>query len=58
MNTRGSNLGSVLVTAAHAYSKPRAYFAARCVASQREADSGTTFARSLNLSRVRIVVRA
>ena len=46
----------VHVTATHAFSKPGTYFPALRVASQREGDAGTPFARSLNLSRVRVVV--
>jgi len=44
------------VATTHAYSKPGTYFPALRVASQRERNSGTPFARSLNLSRVRVVV--
>jgi hypothetical protein len=49
-------LGIVHVTATHAFSKPGTYFPALRVASQREGNSNTPFARSLNLSRVRVVV--
>jgi hypothetical protein len=44
------------VNATHAFSEPGTYFPALRVASQREGDAGTPFARSLNLSRVRVVV--
>ena len=47
---------TVHVTATHAFSKPGTYFPALRVASQREGDPSTPFARSLNLSRVRVVV--
>ena len=46
----------VNVSAKHAYTEPGTYFAALRVASQREGDASTPFARSLNLSRVRVVV--
>ncbi|MGH9046736.1 MAG: PKD domain-containing protein [Acidimicrobiales bacterium] len=44
------------VTITHAFSKPGTYFPALRVASQREGNTDTPFARSLNLSRVRVVV--
>ena len=47
---------TVHVTATHAFTKPGTYFPALRVASQREGDPGTPFARSLNLGRVRVVV--
>jgi len=47
---------TVRVTATHAFSKPGTYFPAIRVASQREGDPSTPFARSQNLSRVRVVV--
>jgi hypothetical protein len=48
--------GSVHVTATRAFTKPGTYFPALQVASQREGNPSTPFARSLNLSRVRVVV--
>jgi len=48
--------GNVHLTATHAFAKPGTYFPALRVASQRESNSGTPFARSLNLDRVRVVV--
>ncbi len=47
---------SVRVTATHPFTKPGTYFPALRVASQRERNTSTPFARSLNLSRVRVVV--
>jgi hypothetical protein len=47
---------TVHVTTTHAFSKPGTYFPTLRVASQRECDPSTPFARSLNLSRVRVVV--
>ncbi|HUC35493.1 MAG TPA: PKD domain-containing protein [Acidimicrobiales bacterium] len=47
---------TVQVTAAQTFSRPGTYFPALRVASQRERDPSTPFARSLNLSRVRVVV--
>jgi hypothetical protein len=44
------------VTTVHAFSKPGTCFPAIRVASQREGDAGSPFARSLNLCRVRVVV--
>jgi hypothetical protein len=44
------------VTATHAFTKPGTYFPALRVASQREGNPSTPFARSLNLDRVRVVV--
>jgi len=46
------------VTATHAFINPGTYFPALRVASQREGDASTPFARSLNLGRVRVVVKA
>jgi hypothetical protein len=46
----------VHVSATHAFSNPGTYFPALRVASQREANPSTPFARSLNLSRVRVAV--
>jgi hypothetical protein len=40
----------------HAFTNPGTYFPALRVASQREGDPSTPFARSLNLDRVRVVV--
>jgi hypothetical protein len=50
--------GTVHVTATHAFSEPGTYFPALRVAAQREGNADTPFARSLNLGRVRVVVRA
>ena len=47
---------TVHVTTTHAFSEPGIYFPALRVASQRECNPNTPFARSLNLSRVRVVV--
>jgi hypothetical protein len=47
---------TVHVTATHAFSKPGTFFTALRVASQREGNPITQFARSLNLGRVRVVV--
>jgi hypothetical protein len=47
---------TVHVTTTRTFSKPGTYFPMLRVASQREGDPGTPFARSLNLSRVRVVV--
>jgi hypothetical protein len=47
---------TVHVTATYAFSSPGTYFPALRVASQREGDPDTPFARSLNLSRVRVTV--
>ena len=47
---------TVHVTATHAFTKPGTYFPALRVASQREGNPSTPFARSLNLGRVRVVV--
>jgi hypothetical protein len=47
---------AVHVTATHAFTKPGTYFPALRVGSQRERDSSTPFARSVNLDRVRVVV--
>ena len=47
---------TVHVTATHAFTKAGTYFPALRVASQREGNRSTPFARSLNLSRVRVVV--
>jgi hypothetical protein len=46
----------VHTTATHVFTKPGTYFPALRVASQRERDASTPFARSLNLDRVRVVV--
>jgi hypothetical protein len=48
----------IRVTATYVFKKPGTYFPALRVASQRERNSGTPFARSLNLDRVRVVVRS
>jgi hypothetical protein len=47
---------TVHLRATHAFTNPGTYFPALRVASQREGDPSTPFARSLNLSRVRVVV--
>ena len=47
----------VAVKATHAFSKPGTYFPALRVASQRQGDAKTPFARIQNLGRVRVVVR-
>jgi hypothetical protein len=47
---------TIHVTATHAFSKPGTYFPTLRVAAQREGNPDTPFARSLNLSRVRVVV--
>ena len=47
---------TVHVATTHAFSEPGTYFPALRVASQREGNPSTPFARSLNLSRVRVVV--
>jgi hypothetical protein len=47
---------TVHVTTTHTFSEPGTYFPALRVASQREGNPSTPFARSLNLSRVRVVV--
>jgi hypothetical protein len=47
----------VHLTATHAFTNPGTYFPALRVASQREGNPSTPFARSLNLGRVRVVVR-
>jgi hypothetical protein len=44
------------LTATHVFSRPGTYFPALRVASQREGNADTPFARSLNLGRVRVVV--
>jgi hypothetical protein len=46
-----------LVTGTHSFTLSGLYFPAVRVALQREGDAGTPFARSLNLSRVRLIVR-
>jgi hypothetical protein len=47
---------AVHVSATYVFPKPGTYFSALRVASQRERDSSTPFARSMNLDRVRVVV--
>jgi hypothetical protein len=47
---------TVHLTATHVYTEPGTYFPALRVASQREGNPDTPFARSLNLGRVRVVV--
>ncbi|MFV8819173.1 hypothetical protein [Haliea sp. E17] len=49
--------GQVTVRLEHAYSQPGTWFPTLRVASQREGDAGTAFARIQNLGRVRVVVR-
>jgi hypothetical protein len=46
----------VALSAAHAYSRPGTYFAALRVASQRDGDMRTPYARVQNLALVRVVV--
>jgi hypothetical protein len=46
----------VHATATHVFTKPGTYFPTLRVASQRERNPGTPFARSLNIGRVRVVV--
>jgi hypothetical protein len=47
---------TIRLTATHAFTEPGTYFPALRVASQRESNPDTPFARSLNLARVRVVV--
>jgi len=47
---------TVHVTATHAFTRPGTYFPTLRVASQRERNPSTPFARSLNLGRLRVVV--
>jgi hypothetical protein len=47
---------NVHLTSTHVFSHPGTYFPAVRVASQHEGDATTPFARSLNLSRVRLIV--
>jgi hypothetical protein len=47
---------TVHVTTTHAFAKPGTYFPTLRVASQHEGNPKTPFARSVNLSRVRVVV--
>ena len=47
---------TVSLTARHVFTNPGTYFPTLRVASQREGDPSTPFARSLNLGRVRVVV--
>jgi hypothetical protein len=49
-------LETIHLTTTHAFSTAGTYFSALRVASQREGNLSTPFARSLNLSRVRVVV--
>jgi hypothetical protein len=51
-----SALDVVHSVATHVFMKPGTYFPTIRVASQRERNSGTPFAKSLNLGRVRVVV--
>ena len=53
----GAASETVDLRATHSYAIPGTYFPALRVASQREGDAGTPFARSLNLGRVRVIVR-
>ncbi len=48
---------TVNLNATYSFSKPGTYFPALRAASQREGDPGTPFARSMNLGRVRVVVK-
>ncbi len=52
----GPTSETVSVTATHAFADPGTYFPTLRVASQRERDASTPFARSVNLGRVRVVV--
>jgi hypothetical protein len=47
----------VALKVTHAFTKPGTYFPALRVASQRQGDAGTPFARIQNLGRVRVVVK-
>jgi hypothetical protein len=49
--------GPVTITASHTFTTPGTYFPALRVASQREGDRNTPYARVQNLGRVRVVVR-
>ena len=49
--------GPVTVTASHTFTAPGTYFTALRVASQRDGDRVTPYARIQNLGRVRVVVR-
>jgi hypothetical protein len=46
----------ITLTATHSFAEPGTYFPALRVSAQREGNPNTPFARSLNLSRVRVVV--
>jgi hypothetical protein len=48
---------AVHLTSTHVFPHPGTYFPAVRVASQREDDASTPFARSLNLGRVRLIVK-
>jgi hypothetical protein len=48
---------TVQVTTTHAFTRPGTYYPALRVVCQREGNPSTPFARSLNLSRVRVVVK-
>jgi hypothetical protein len=52
----GAGGGRATVNATHAFSEPGTYFPAIRVASQRDGDAETPFARVQNLGRVRVVV--
>lgn len=47
----------VSLTATHQYARPGTYFAVLRVASHRDGDAASTYARVQNLARVRVVVR-
>jgi hypothetical protein len=47
----------VTLKTTHVFSKPGTYFPALRVASQRQGDGGTPYARIQNLGRVRVVVK-
>jgi hypothetical protein len=47
----------VMVKAVHSFSQPGTYFPTLRVASERDGDTRTPYARVLNLARVRVVVR-
>ena len=48
--------GTAMVTLSHSYTEPGTYFPTLRVASQRQGDSDTPFARILNLDAARVVV--
>jgi len=54
---KADHSGSVTIHASHSYTKPGTYFVTLHVASQRDGDSKTPFAKIQNLDRVRVVVK-